>query len=149
MSEAPRFVVNAEAAVYRDGAYLLAERAPEEDHAAGARSLIGGKVEADGEGGDDVLAATVRREVREEVGVDVGAVAYVTSSRFVDDTGVPVVNTVFLACHADGEPRVREREEVASVDWVGPDAVQADESVPAFTKAYVAAAERRRQDLGW
>lgn len=148
MSDATRFVVNAEAAVYWDGAYLLVERAATEDHAAGALSLVGGTVEGDG-AGDDVLVATVRREVREEVGVDLDEVVYVASSRFVDDGGTPVVNAVFLARHAGGTPTVREPAEVASVDWYAPEALQSHDAVPPFTREYVAAADRRRRARGW
>jgi 8-oxo-dGTP diphosphatase len=165
MTDARRFVVNAEAAVYRDGQYLLAERAAEEDHAAGALSLVGGKVEPD-EGGEDVLAsearegssehgsdgvlaATVRREVHEEVGVELDEVVYVTSSRFVDDGGTPVVNAVFLARHAAGEPRVREPEELADVAWLVADAALDHDDVPTFTREYLAAVDERRRALGW
>ena len=160
----PLYVVNVEAAVYRDsetappsrtgggetadGEYLLAERSPDEDHAAGTLSLIGGKVEGD-ETGDAVLEQTVRRELREEVGVEVDAVEYVTSSAFVTDDGAPVVNAVFLARYADGEPRPREPEEVAAVHWRTPDAVLGDDDVPSFTRRYVEGAEARRRRLGW
>lgn len=44
-----------------------------------------GKVEGV-ESGDEVLEATVRREVREEVGVTVAEVEYVTSGAFVMET---------------------------------------------------------------
>jgi 8-oxo-dGTP diphosphatase len=148
VTDATRFVVNAEAAVYRDGQYLLAERAAAEDHAAGALSLVGGKVEPDKEG-EDVLAATVRREVHEEVGVELDEVVYVTSSRFVDDGGTPVVNAVFLARHAAGEPRVREPEELADVAWLVADAALDHDDVPTFTREYLAAVDERRRALGW
>jgi 8-oxo-dGTP diphosphatase len=148
VTDATRFVVNAEAAVYRDGQYLLAERAAAEDHAAGALSLVGGKVEPDEEG-EDVLEATVRREVHEEVGVELDEVAYVTSGRFVDDGGTPVVNAVFLARHAAGEPRVREPEELAGVQWVAADVALDHEDVPRFTREYLAAIDERRRALGW
>ena len=148
MSDAVRFAVNVEAAVHREGEYLLAERAATEDHAAGARSLVGGTVERE-EDGEDVLAATVRREVREEVGVRIGETAYVTSAQFVDDGGTPCVNVVLLARHEAGEGEVREPEEVARVGWFTPEAVRAHEDVPAFTREYVAAAEERRRELGW
>lgn len=158
------YVVNVEAAVFRDsetappsrtgggetadGEYLLAERSPEEDHAAATLSLVGGKVEGD-ETGEEVLERTVRRELREEVGVAVDALEYVTSNAFVADTGTPVVNTVFLARYADGEVRAREPDEVAAVHWRTPDAVLGDDEVPVFVREYVERAEARRQHLGW
>jgi len=65
---AGEYVVNVEGATYRDGEYLLARRSDAEDHAAGAWSLIGRRVEGIPDG-DDVLLATLAREIREEVGV--------------------------------------------------------------------------------
>ena len=61
-----RYIVNVEAAVVDRGRYLLAVRGMGEGHAAGAVSLIGGKVEGP-EVSDDVLEETLRREVEEEV----------------------------------------------------------------------------------
>jgi 8-oxo-dGTP diphosphatase len=142
------YVVNAEAAIYRDGEYLLARRAEQEDHAAGTWSLVGGKVEGVAEA-ENVLERTVRREVREEVGVELGATEYVESAAFVGDGGAHVVNVVFLCEHDEGTPEVREPEELAAVEWVDPDAIRSHEDVPGFTARYVAAAERERRRLGW
>lgn len=143
-----RFVVNVEAAVTKDDHYLLAKRAATEDHAAGERSLIGGKVEA-APSGADPLQEAVRRELKEEVGVSVDGLAYVTSGYFVDDGGKPVINVVFLGQWQSGEPRVREPEEVVDVAWLSADSVLDDENLPAYTESYLCAAERRRQSLGW
>lgn len=142
------YVVNCEAAVYRDGEYLLAERAATEDHAAGMLSLIGGKLEAGG-GEPDALRETVRRELREEVGVEVGELVFVTSSTFVSDTDNLVVNVVFLAEYADGTPEPREPEEVASVHWAAPEEFAAFDSLPEFTRGYLEQIEVRREELGW
>lgn len=142
-----RYVVNAEAAVYRDGEYLLARRSADEDHAAGTWSLIGGKVESvDVEG--DVLRETVRREVKEEVGVDVGDLRYVESGGFVADEGSRVVNAVFLGAYAGGEARVREPEEVGAVEWVDADRLD-DLDVPPFVAAYLESIDELRRGLGW
>lgn len=142
------FIVNVEAAVTRDDAFLLAERAASEDHAAGKRALIGGKVDPQPPH-DAPVEATLRRELDEEVGVEVGSLAYVTSGYFVDDGGTPVINLVFLAQWAAGEPTVREPEEIAAVSWYPAEAVTADETLPPWTREYLLAAEQRRQALGW
>lgn len=145
MTDVTGFAVNVEAAVHRDGEYLLVERAAAEDHAAGELALVGGTVEPV-ESGDDVLAATARREVSEEVGVAVGAVAYVTSATFESDRGTPCVNVVFLARHGAGDAEVREPEEVAAVHWRRPGDV---DDAPPYTREYVVEAEERRRELGW
>jgi 8-oxo-dGTP diphosphatase len=143
-----RFVINCAAAVYRDGEYLLGERAATEAHAAGEVGLLGGTVEADGPG-RGVLAATVRRELREEVGVEVDAVEHVASGRFVSDTGTPVVNVVFLARHAEGTPHPREPDEVAAVHWIDADEIDDCDDLPPYTRRNLADADDRRRELDW
>ena len=140
----PTFVVNVEAAVYHDGEYLLAERAPTEDHAAGDLALVGGKVEED-DPVQDVFESTVRRELDEEVGITVSKVVYVTSSVFESDTGDSVLNVVFLGTGVEGTPRPREPDEVVSLTWRTPELIAQDDDIPAYTRSYVAAAESCRQ----
>jgi len=140
----PAYVVNVEAAIHREGEYLLAERSAAEDHAAGALSLIGGTVEASGET-DRPLERTVRREVREEVGLEVTDLGYVTSSAFVSDDGSSVVNVVFRAEYESGTARARDPDEVAAVHWLPLDEIVGAEAVPEFTREYVELAESDRR----
>jgi 8-oxo-dGTP diphosphatase len=143
-----QFIVNVEVAVTREEAFLLAERAATEDHAAGHRSLIGGKIDPDPP--DEIpVEATLRRELHEEVGVEVDALAYVTSGYFVDDGGTPVINLVFLGRWSTGVPRVREPEEIAAVSWYDATEVTNDETLTPWTRGYLVAAEERREELGW
>ena len=102
----PLHVANTQALVVRDGRYLMIVRSESEDHAPGALSPPGGKVEH----GDDetgVLEATLRREVLEETGIAVGAMAYLRSRRFSMDRGTPVVDVAFLCQYESGEARGR------------------------------------------
>lgn len=140
-------VVNVEAAVFRDGEVLLAERAASEDHAPGERALVGGKLEPDADP-ERPLEATVEREVREEVGVEIADPRYVCSSAFETDAGAPCVNVVFRARHASGEPRVREPDELASLEWVDPEFVLETEGMPPWTAEYVERAEADRRECG-
>lgn len=142
-----RFVVNVEAAVWREEAYLLATRADAEDHAAGQRALVGGTVDA-APAPEEPLERTVERELREEVGVEVADLVYVTSGAFESDGGEAVVNVVFLAQWADGEAHPREPEEVAAVEWIPVGDLERI-NLPPWTRAYLEAADRRRERLGW
>jgi 8-oxo-dGTP diphosphatase len=142
------FVVNVEAAVTRRGEYLVVERAATEDHAPGQQSLVGGTVDADPPE-EAPIRATVHRELREEVGVEVGALAYVTSGYFVDDGGTPVINLVFLGRWVAGDPRPRDPDEVAAIKWIPGDEAARLKSLPPWTRRYIRAAEDRRQALGW
>ncbi|EMA45790.1 NUDIX hydrolase [Halococcus saccharolyticus] len=142
-----RYVVNVEAAIYRDGEYLLVERAAAEDHAAGTLALVGGTVEATDTG--DALEATLRREVREEVAIAITDPQYVQSNAFTTDDGTSCVNVVFLCRHDDGEARVAAPAEVAAVEWLSIDAVLDRSAIPPWTAEFLTLADERRRVLDW
>jgi ADP-ribose pyrophosphatase YjhB (NUDIX family) len=146
MSADPRYVVNVEAAIYRGDRWLLVRRSEQEVHAGGTLSLIGGKVE-DAVVADAVLEDTLRREVREEVGVEVeAAIHYTESKSFFADDGDPVVDVVFTCRHAAGEPRALDPAEVAAVHWMTAE-VEAHPDAPPWTRRSVQLAERLRRRL--
>ncbi|QZP37653.1 NUDIX domain-containing protein [Halobaculum magnesiiphilum] len=151
------YVVNVDAAVYRlrdgDPEYLLIERGADEDHAAGTMGLPGGTMETSPDdpadlGGAGAIESTLRRELREEVAVEVGEVVVVTSGVFALDTGEPCLNVVCLAEHEAGDPYPAAPDEVAAVDWYTLDRVAGDDGdeadMPGFTRGYVEAAEAAR-----
>ncbi len=125
-------MVNVEVFLERDGQWLLIRRGEQEAHAPGQLAGVGGKVESDGTV-EEVLEQTARREVREEVGIDLSGVpvTYVTSSFFVTDDGDPVINVVFRApLPADQEPVAVSPGEVASVVWRTLAEAEADPGCP-------------------
>jgi len=116
----PAFVVNVEVILERDNRWLLIKRGEQEAHAPGVLSGIGGKVEFGG-AADCVLEDTARREVAEEVGLDLAGIdfRYAGSGFFVTDDGDPVVNVVFsgmMPAHA--EPAAASPQEVAGIVWL-------------------------------
>jgi 8-oxo-dGTP pyrophosphatase MutT (NUDIX family) len=138
-----RCIVNVEAALVYDDRYLLIVRGANEAHAPGMLSLPGGKVEQ----GDTVavLEVTLRRELREEVGVEIeDNLSYVDSTAFVADDGEPVINIVFLCLHRAGEARPVASEEVAQVAWMTAAEVLADPRTPPWLCRSVELAEQRR-----
>ena len=141
------YIVNVEGAIVRDGRYLLVVRGPGETHAAGMLSLVGGKVENAGES-DDILEVTLRREILEEVGIEVGSMEYVRSKSF-GSADEPVVDVIFLCAFAGGKARVVGPDEVAEIRWMSAQDVQDDPDAPIWTKQDVQAAERKRLQLGW
>jgi 8-oxo-dGTP diphosphatase len=130
------YVLNVDGAVVRDGEYLLVERAAAKDHAAGALAFPGGRVEAS-PGVADPIEATARRELREEVGVEVGDVEYVCSRTFEDDRGTRCCNVVTLCERVGGEAHPRATDEVAAVHRLSPAEIAAAEDAPRFLSAYV------------
>ncbi len=135
------FVVNVCVALRRDGRWLLIVRHPDLPHAGGTLSVPGGKVEGDALG-DDVLEETARREVAEEVGVDLkGAeLRYAESGFFVTDTGQRVVNVVFAADLPEGAaPYPAAPLEVSEIRWLTPD--EARSQCPPWTVSHIERAE--------
>lgn len=137
-------VVNVEGAIYRGDRWLLVRRSEQESHAAGTLALVGGKVEHDG-AVEAILEATLRREIREEVGVEVAATMhYVESKSFLADDGDSVVDIVFVCAHAVGEPQALDPAEVAEVFWMTADELQRHPDAPVWTRESIRLAEQFR-----
>lgn len=118
--------------VHRDGAWLLGVRAPEVVYAPGRLGLIGGHVEADAPAAG-VLEETGRREVAEEVGLDLAGLrlTYLESEYFVTDGGERQVTVTFLApAPNDQEPRVADPAELTEVGWWTANQAAADPRCP-------------------
>lgn len=109
-----RYIVNVEAAIIRDGKYLLIVRGAGETHAAGLLSFVGGKME-ETQNIDDALEATARREVMEEIGISIKNLRYAYNTHFLADDGEQVLDVVFLCDYESGEPRIAEIDEVADI----------------------------------
>jgi NADH pyrophosphatase NudC (nudix superfamily) len=128
------FVVNVEGAIYRDGKWLIIQRGFKEAHAAGALSLVGGKVENEGNQ-SDILERTLQREIFEEVGIEVSnSMHYVHSTSFVASDGEPVINVVFLCSYLAGEACRKSPDEVEDVLWLTTDEILEHPKAPAWTK---------------
>jgi 8-oxo-dGTP diphosphatase len=81
----------------------------------------------------DVLEITIRREIMEEVGVEVhDDVNYVESHSFVAD-GEPCVDIVFLCRHKDGEACSSDLEEVDSIIWMSYEEITEHKNSPLCT----------------
>jgi len=129
-------IVNVEGAVLKDNQLLIATRSEQEDHAGGVLSFIGGKVEFE-DFADDPILSTLKREILEEVGVDICNPRYLTSTGFTTDKGETVVNLVYLCDWQAGDPQPLEPEEVAEVDWMTIEAIRTHEKTPPWLLDYV------------
>ena len=144
-----RYIVNVEAVIVRDGRYLMVVRSDDESHAPGILSVPGGKVEQPGTTAS-ILEETVRREIREEVAVEVeDELIYIESKSFVTDDGDPVIDIVFLCRYRSGEPVAMDSQEVVALAWMTSDEVFAHPKTPPWTRQSIEVAEIRRENLGW
>jgi NADH pyrophosphatase NudC (nudix superfamily) len=127
------FVVNVEGAIHRNGKWLLILTSEKEEHAGGTLSLVGGKCELEGFS-SDILERTLVREIFEEVGCEVTGLRYVNSSSFVTDSGINVIDIVFLCHHKSGEPYPKSREEVDDISWMTTSEILDNTELPGYLK---------------
>ena len=126
MSVPPLFEVVITAIVVRDHTFLVERRALSKQRFPGKWSVPGGKLEPN----DflslpkdtehywyNVLERTLKREVQEEVGIDIANVRYLTSLARVHEDGTPSLVISCLADYAGGEIRL-EAEELDRAVWV-------------------------------
>ncbi|PLS17610.1 DNA mismatch repair protein MutT [Bacillus sp. M6-12] len=135
------FIVNVEGAIRKYDKWLIIERSKKEEHAGGLLSLVGGKVDIEGNS-SDILERTVKREILEEVGVKVkDKVNYVHSTSFVTDTGENVVDIVFLCEPESGDAFPKSPDEVEEVLWLTTEEVLSHPKAPIYLKESIKHAE--------
>jgi 8-oxo-dGTP diphosphatase len=101
--------------------YLLAKRASHDAQAAGLWSTPGGKVDLDL--GLNVVEDTLRREIKEEVGVEVkDRINYLGSDSFIRESGHHVVALTFLVEYKSGEAKPLEDQE--EIRWLSMEQIQ-------------------------
>ena len=143
------YIVNVEAAVVKDGKYLMIVRSAQETHAPGTLTFPGGKVENVRQQ-DDVLEKTLQREVMEETGITIKPeVHYVESQAFEVDDKDPVVDMVFLCRYQSGEASVNDPAEVDRVLWLTYQEILDHPKSPSWTCASIENVEKLRLNLGW
>lgn len=128
----PVFVINVEGAIPRDGKWLLIKRGEKEEHAAGCLSMVGGKCELEGASAD-ILEKTLKREIFEEIGIDVEGMT-VNSTSFVTGKGTHVIDIVFLCRHKSGVPYAKSREEVEEVMWMTTEDILVHKDAPSYLR---------------
>lgn len=128
-------IVNVEGVVMKDNRLLMVIRSEAEDHAAGVLSFIGGKVEFTNDE-PRVIESTLKREIMEEVGVEVDNLRYVTNAGFIAGRD-SVVNLVFLCDWKAGEAQALDPDEVASVHWLTTEEIRTHEKLPPWLMSYV------------
>lgn len=127
------FIVNVEGAIYKNKKWLLIRRSEKEEHAGGSLSLVGGKVEYEGNS-SDILERTLIREIAEEVGIVASNPRYVNSSSFVTESGLHVVDIVFLCDQESGEAYAKSPDEVDSVCWMSTQQILNNAELPSYLK---------------
>ena len=145
-----KFVVVVECAIEYKNKYLIIKR-PMGTHAEGLLSFPGGKFEvSDALNNPDALQQAAKREVFEEVGLDIrDPMRYVTSSCFVDSkTGESVVDIIFH-CQLDKtkvELKISERE-VAECFWLSFEEIISKDNCPEWLVGYLREVQESSNNL--
>lgn len=112
------FVINTEAAIYKNGKWLVGVRSKKESEAPGLLSFIGGTVDESDTLTVDTLEQALIREVKEEVGVVVEILDFVNDTSFISKKGNNVLNVVFLCRITFGEPKISDTNEFEELIWL-------------------------------
>jgi 8-oxo-dGTP diphosphatase len=125
--------------IHRGTSFLLVVRSPAVAYAPNMIGMIGGHVDvADPEG--DVLERTARREVAEEVGLDLSGVplTYLESEFFLTNGGERQITVTFSApAPAGDEPYVNAPDQLVEVGWWTLNDLEADPRCPPWLPARI------------
>lgn len=124
------FVINTEAAIYKDGKWLVGIRSKKESEAPGLLSFVGGTIDESDTANVDTLEHALIREVKEEVGVVVEILDFVNDTSFASKRGNNVLNTVFLCAISSGEPKISDTNEFEELIWLTTEEILEYPNVP-------------------
>jgi ADP-ribose pyrophosphatase YjhB (NUDIX family) len=109
-------IVAVKAWIEKNNKFLLAKRGLHELHKPNTWSLPGGKVENETEE-PNILQKTLKREIKEEVGIDVtDDIELVYNNSFIRTDGAHVVMLTFLCHYKSGE--AEPIEDTSKVKWL-------------------------------
>ena len=140
------------AIVVRDGKYLITRRSKGKKRFPGMWTLPGGKLDT----GDythlpkdtenywyNVLECTLRREVKEEVGIEINNIEYITSLATVHADGNPSLVITYMADFASGEVELQP-EECDEFAWVSIKEAQSYQLIDGIYDELVMAENKRK-----
>lgn len=142
------------AIVVKDGKYLITRRTPNKKRFPGKWTVPGGRIETSDytslpkdteECWYNVLERVVRREVKEEAGVEIKNIDYVTSLALIDKEGTPIF---IISCMADWDSGevVLQESETDQYAWVSSDEAKNYDLIGGIYDELKMADARRRGD---
>ncbi len=140
------------AIILNDDKYLITRRSPNKKRFPGMWTVPGGRLEAkdylelpkDTEAyWYNVLERTLAREVKEEVGIDIKNVEYLTSLARVHEDGSPSIVISCMAEYVGGEVKLQE-EESDKYAWVTFEEATEYELIDGILQEFVQVERRKR-----
>lgn len=127
-------VVLVVAFVKKDDKYLVSRRSYSDKQAGGQWSTPGGKVDL--ELGENIIENTLKKEIKEEVGLEIeDKINYIGSDAFIRSSGHHVVTLIFVANWKSGE--AQPLEDQAEVKWMTIDEIVAMPDCPDYLRKRV------------
>lgn len=132
-----------EVAIEHNEKFLIIKRPEGKDvHAGGLLSFPGGKVEEmdEEEGGQDILKVAARREVQEEVGLELkDELHYVLSAQFRDkNKEISIIDSIFYCKLEKTIVTVKpSSREVPEYYWMSSEEIYRDPRAPEWLKTYI------------
>lgn len=158
MSENNLHEVAITAIIIKDGKYLIIRRSPQKKRFPGLWTVPGGKLEVSDystlprdtkEYWYNVLEKTLAREVKEEVGLEIDNVSYLTSLATVHADGNPSLVISCLADFRSGEVTLQP-EEASEFAWVSLDEAKGYELIDGiYDELALAEAKRSGKKSSW
>lgn len=140
------------AIVVKEGRYLITQRSMEEKRFPGMWTVPGGKLETDDYINEpketehywyNVLEKVLRKEVREEVGLEIENIEYVTSLARVHEDKNPSLVISCMADYVSGEEKLQEGE-TDNFAWVSVEEAKQYDLIDGIYDEIVMAEERRK-----
>lgn len=134
------------AIIHKDGKYLITKRSPNEKAFPNMWTVPGGRISTEDYVNTDkgnlsawynAVETTLKREVKEEVDLEIENIKYLIDMALMRPDGVPVIVLSYYADYKSGE--VKLDDESRDSTWVTPEEVQAYELIEGIYEEIVMA----------
>ncbi|MBW7953713.1 NUDIX hydrolase [Candidatus Dojkabacteria bacterium] len=132
-----------------EGKFLIGKRSSIELHEPGLYSYLGGKLDYNGElqAGKSMflLEENLKREIKEEAGVEIEVSEYLSSHAFVKDNGDKVVVIAYLAEYVSGI-LTPQQDEVEELTWITRENLKEINTLDIIKEVYTQAFDKIEQN---
>lgn len=138
-------IVAATGIIEKDGKYLILKRSEKEIAYPGYWTVPGGKlvrheyeklpVTPGSEGWYDIVARTLQKEIKEEAGLDVENIKYLTDLTFIRPDNIPVLTLSYYCRHKNGE--VQLGKDMTDYAWITPEECRNYQIIPGILREII------------
>jgi len=131
-----KYIVNTAGIIYNElNQFLLIKRSDTDKQVPGIYAYPAGKADAEVYT-DNILEKNLKREVKEETGVNIEKIEYLHSELFQRTSGEWVVIIHFLAKYKNGVLKAEDTNEISEVKWMNLKEIQTVNTLPIVKTIY-------------